>query len=84
MKNYNPIANGYYINEHVEILKDLNVWYKMTNEEKSLFKPCNRCKTYNEYAARKDNTACPCQTCEHRKTEIQIDNRMITLREKYK
>lgn len=83
MKNYNIIADGDYVCEHRSILKDLTIWGKMTSEERAFFKPCYKCKSYAEYATDKSANICPCDTCEHRKTEIQVDNRMITLRHKY-
>lgn len=83
MKNYNPIADGAYVCEHGSILKDLCIWKKMTDEEKQFFRPCHKCKAYAEYAKNKEVNTCPCLTCEHRKTEVQVDNRMTTLRKKY-
>lgn len=83
MKNYNIVADGDYIREHRHILKNFGVWKKMTDEEKTFFRPCYRCKLYVEYATDKSTNACPCGTCEHHKTEIQVDNRMIMLRHKY-
>lgn len=83
MKNYNPIADGSYVREHRTILRDLCTWGKMTEEEKQFFKPCYNCKTYNKYLADETATVCPCETCENRKTEIQVDNRMKALRRKY-
>jgi hypothetical protein len=83
MKNYNPIANGSYVREHCNILKDLFTWKKMTNEEKQFFRPCCKCKAYDDYLVDENATVCPCETCEHRKTEIQVDNEMTKLRRKY-
>ena len=80
---YNAIADGDYIRERKDILKDLQTWYKMTDDEQSFFKVCCKCKTYNAYALDNEHIACPCDTCEHRKTEIQVDNRMAALRRKY-
>ena len=80
---YSHIANGSYVNEHRHILKDLRIWKNMTEEEKNFFRPCHNCTKYSEYAEDKENNTCPCFTCEHRKTEIQVDNRMTTLRRKY-
>lgn len=83
MKNYNIIADGAYVQEHMQILKDLCTWKQMTNEEKQFFKPCYKCESYTKHIADQCVTPCPCLTCEHRKTEIQVDNRMIALRRKY-
>ena len=83
MKNYNPIADGAYVREHRHILKDLCTWKKMTDEEKQFFKPCHKCEKYNEYARSESETPCPCLTCKHRKTEVQVDNEMTKLRRKY-
>ena len=83
MKNYNPIADGAYMCERRTMLKDFCIWKKMTDEEKSFFRHCYQCKEYAKYAKNKDVGTCPCLTCEHRKTEIQVDNRMTTLRRKY-
>ena len=82
MKNYNPIANGTYICGRRIILKNLGSWTRMTDEEKQFFNSCYKCKSYEKHLT--DNTSpCPCNTCEHRKTEIQVDNRMKYLRKKY-
>lgn len=81
--NYNPIADGSYVRERRRILKDLCTWAKMTDEEKQFFRPCHRCAAYTKHLADKCVTPCPCQTCEHRKTEIQVDNQMKQLRKKY-
>ena len=81
--NYNPIADGAYVRGHRKILKDLGSWAKMTDEEKAIFRPCHRCETYDKYLANEKKTACPCHTCKHSKTEVQIDNHMKTLRKKY-
>lgn len=81
--NYNPIADGTYICERRHILKDLGSWSKMTDDEKQFFKPCHRCKPYNQYINNDEVGVCPCETCHHRKTEIQVDNQMATLRKKY-
>lgn len=81
--NYNPIADGEYIREHRAILKDLGTWKKMTDEEKDFFKPCYRCKVYAKYERNKEINTCPCCTCAERKTEVQVDNQMKTLRRKY-
>lgn len=75
MKNHNPIADREYICEHRRILKDLCIWAQMTDEEKQFFKQCHRCT--------KNIDTNPCETCKHRKTEIQVDNRMTELRRKY-
>ncbi len=80
---YNIIADGDYIRERRRILKDLHIWYMMTDDEKSFFRVCHRCKAYNEYALNKDANTCPCGACQHCKTEIQVDNRMVALRHKY-
>ena len=82
MKNYNPIANGTYVCERRRILKDLGSWKQMTGEEKHFFRPCHRCEAYEKYLT-DDTNLCPCNTCKHRKTEIQVDNRMVQLRKKY-
>ena len=81
--NYNPIANGDYIYEHKRILKDLCTWKKMTEEERRFFTQCDRCKSYRKYAQSKMTNTCPCPTCKHHKTEIEVDNRMRALRRKY-
>lgn len=83
MKSYNVIADGSYVREHMSILKDLRSWAKMTDEEKQFFKVCYKCSLYNKYLKDEGESPCPCDTCEHRKTEIQVDNRMTTLRHKY-
>ena len=83
MTNYNIIADGAYICEHRRILKDLGIWKKMTDDEKAYFAPCYRCSIYNAYAKAKDTIPCPCDNCPHCKTEVQVDNRMISLRRKY-
>lgn len=83
MKTYNPIADGDYMLERIEILKDLCVWRKMTEEEKRFFLPCSKCKRYKDYAESKDSNICPCTSCENSKTEICVDNRMIELQRKY-
>ena len=80
---YSPIANGECVCNYIKVLKDLRLWRAMTEEEKQFFLPCHKCKAYSEYAKDKTNNFCPCLTCEHHKTEIQVDNRVITLRRKY-
>lgn len=81
--NYNPIADGAYILDHVDILTQLGTWNKMTEEEKQFFEPCSQCPIYDEYAESEEELPCPCETCLHRKTEIQVDNHMTTMRRKY-
>lgn len=81
--NYNPIADGSYVREHRRILKDLCTWERMTSEEKQFFRICHRCAAYTKHLASKETTPCPCETCKHRKTEIQVDNQMKQLRKKY-
>lgn len=81
--NYSLIAIGTYVRERRGILKDLGTWEKMTDEEKSFFRPCYFCKQYTNYIASKATKTCPCSTCKHCKTEIQVDNRMTALRRKY-
>lgn len=83
MPNYNPIADGGYISEHKQVLKDLKIWRKMTVEEKHFFNECSKCDKYRQYADNAETALCPCLTCRFRKTEIQVDNKMITLRKKY-
>ena len=83
MKYYITTANGSYVREHMLILKDLGSWSKMTDEEKQPFKVCAKCKTYNAYFKNEGESPCPCETCEYRKTEIQVDNQMTKLRRKY-
>jgi hypothetical protein len=83
MKDYNPIADGEYVCDHKDILKDLGIWRKMTDEEKEPFRRCYYCQSYSKYADCPDENTCPCLTCEHHKTEVQIDNAMTTLRRKY-
>ena len=83
MNNYNPIADGSYIRERRCILKDFGTWRKMTDEEKQMFQQCHRCKEYTEHMQPDSQLPCPCLTCEHRKTEIQVYNRMAQLRRKY-
>lgn len=82
MKDYNPIADGSYIRERIVILKDLQSWRKMTGEERHFFNPCKRCQSYDKYLTTA-GSACPCVTCEHCKTELQVDNQMRSLRRKY-
>lgn len=81
--NYNPIADGLYVREHRLMLKDMCVWPQMTKEEKEFFKPCIKCKAYDEYLKNHDEIARPCDACEHHKTEVQVDIKMATLRKKY-
>jgi hypothetical protein len=81
--SYNSIADGAYVREHRKILKHLGSWKKMTDEEKELFERCHKCNKYDEYARVESQLPCPCMTCEHRKTELQVDNRMTALRRKY-
>ena len=81
--NYNPIADGAYVRGHRRILKDLGSWAKMTGEEKAIFRTCHSCEAYNKHLANEKNTVCPCYTCKHRKTEVQIDNHMKAMRRKY-
>lgn len=84
MKTYKLIADGEYVRERrKEFLMPMGIWAKMTDEEKEFFRRCRRCKAYDVYAEDKDNIACPCTTCEHHKTEMQVDNIMISLRNKY-
>ena len=83
MKNYDSIADGTYVREHRTILIELGSWRKMTDEEKQPFKHCRKCELYDKHLANEDTIPCPCTTCEHRKTEVQIDNQMTALRRKY-
>jgi hypothetical protein len=83
MKNQHLIADGSYVREHRHILKDLGSWARMTGEEKQFFKVCYKCTLYDKYIADKGATPCPCETCQHRKTEIQVGNQMKQLRKKY-
>ena len=83
MKNYNPVADGDYMLEKRDVLKDLTIWDKMTKEEKMFFNTCCNCRAYKEYAKDKECIARPCDTCEHHKHEIQVENRMKALRQKY-
>jgi hypothetical protein len=83
MSKYDAIADGAYIRERRNILRSLGSWKKMTDEEKQLFERCHKCKKYNEYAKVDSKSPCPCMTCEHRKTELQVDNKMTALRRRY-
>lgn len=80
---YNNIADGAYVDEHREILKELGIWKHMTPDERALFAPCHKCEAYSDYAKCPTQNDCPCNTCENRKTEVEVDNRMVTLRRKY-
>ena len=81
--NYNPIADGSYVCSHRKILKNLGSWTQMTGEEKQFFNFCYGCKSYDEYIKSNGKITCPCLTCKHRKTEVQVDNQMTKLRRKY-
>lgn len=83
MKNYTVIADGDYVRERREILRDFFVWKKMTDEEKAFFKMCRKCKAYDKYAEDKEHNTCPCTACEHHKTEIQVDNIKKAMLNKY-
>jgi hypothetical protein len=83
MKNFNPIADGNYICERREILKDFGTWKKMTKEEKDFFRPCVKCPKYIKFVEDMENNLCPCANCPNQKTEIEVDNKMVTLRHKY-
>jgi hypothetical protein len=83
MKKYNPIANGDYVRERRKILRNLCTWKKMTDDEQRFFKRCYNCRAYNKYELDEHQSPCPCDKCEHHKTEVQVDNLMTELRRKY-
>lgn len=82
MKTYNQTATGAYVCEHRKILRHLGSWRKITDEEKQFFDLCYKCEAYKKHAT-SVGSPCPCETCEHRKTELQVDNKMRQLRKKY-